>query len=120
MGALKPKRRMSGAQQYARAHPVDTGESTSFVGIGLDWGPRHGQDLDAGIRMQRDDLIPVPYPRPHVIGMLSGFMPQIDYWRFAKGNTIGQSVPGPYQGEPVAPGTEGYYPNWYRDLIKEY
>jgi hypothetical protein len=117
---LRAQKRMTGAQQYARTNPTDGGEATYFVSPRLDWEPRHGMDLDAGVRMMRDNLEPEPFPRPFAIGALNGFMPQIDVWRFGGSAKMAKPPTGPFIGEESAPGTEGYFPLWYDDIMKEY
>jgi hypothetical protein len=89
----------------------------------LDWLPRAGLDLDAGMRLRTPAQRPFSRPYPHAIGALSGFMPLVDIWR-ALGRTQAMA-PGPIIGQPShgvlsAPGTEGYFPAWYRDLTKAF
>lgn len=82
----------------AQANPV----APAFSGS-LDWNPRPGIDLDAGIRLRRDKMIPDAQPYPHIIGMICGFLPQFDLWRFWQ---TAERPMGPYIGTTAAPGTD--------------
>jgi hypothetical protein len=115
------RRNTKGEEHFNPWMNVDSGEVTSIVvGASMDWRPRDGLDLDAGMRVGRLPADIDPYPTPHVIGCLDGFMPQIDIWRFGIESKKAEVPTGPYIGETASPGTDGYFPLWYDELQKSY
>ena len=127
MTALKPRTKRAVIVERSKTfayEKVNDSIAPAIIVDSLDWLPRSGLDLDAGIRLRTPAQAPVPRPYPHVIGAISGFMPQVDLWRM--GSKKARDVPGPYIGQAkgfattAAPGTEGYLPNWYPDLIKQF
>lgn len=125
--AMRPQARGQPIQtenHSTRARSVDGAEVPYFLVASLDWAPRGKQDLDAGMRLRSQAQQAMPRPNPHVIGAMSGFLPQVDIWRVV-GRTAPRD-PGPLvqnakgQGIEAAPGTDGYFPAWYHNLIKEY
>lgn len=84
----------------------------------LDWFPRRGQDLDAGMRIHREPLIPYQVPSPHPIGALNGFLPLFNIWALSSQSS--DTPMGPFIGSESAPGTRGYYDQYYESLRKVY
>ena len=86
----------------------------------LDWKPRRGQDLDAGIRLHRAPKDRHDTQRqPHIIGMLSGFLSHFMIWQW---DNQASDIPGPYtrSGGHDAPGSEWAWQDYSEALRKNY
>lgn len=126
MGTLRAQRRatVQTDRTPTAARVGNAGRVSAFFVAGLDWAPRGAADYDASIRVDSRAVSVVPRPHPHVIGALSAFLPMVDIWR-GIGKRL-ELVPGPYIGNAdgeartAAPGTDGYFPLWYRNLLKEF
>lgn len=97
---------------YAQREPI----APQFSGT-MDWFPRRGVDLDAGIRLRRDAKPRENMPWPHLIGGIFGMLPQFDVWKFWNRSPVD---PGPIvNGRMTAPATN-FRQQDYTSLKKGY